>query len=89
MPSGTWGNYSQEETITKFRGMMELLMEKRCRPMMKMEATVPPARWRGGAPGVEAPREEDAGVASLVAAAALGGGSPLPPLLPWRWCWCR
>ena len=44
MPSGTWGNYSQEETIAKFKGMMELLMEKRCWPVMKMKATVPPAR---------------------------------------------
>ena len=44
MPSGTWGNYSHKGNITKYRGLMELLVK--CRPVVKkMEATVP---RRGG-----------------------------------------
>ena len=65
MPSGTWGNYSQRETITKIRGMMELLMEKRCRPVVM--------KRRPRAPGVPVRRRGGTGVASRRRAAALGG----------------
>ena len=82
MPSGTWGNYSQEETITKFRGMMELLMEKRCRPVMKMEATVPPGAVERRRPGVRRPERRGALAWRRAATpVALGGGCPLPLLL--------
>ena len=83
MPSGTWGNYSQEGNITKFRDWMELLMEMECRPVVMKRMT--------RAPGVEAPGEEgsDAGVAPWRRAATLGSKAPLLLLIPWRWCWCR
>ena len=55
----------------------EVLVKERCRPMVKMEAPCPAARYGGEGAALAWWRPEGA------AAAALEGGCPLPLLLPW------